>query len=105
MTHATHHMDGNSLIAYTRLKPEALKAQITGILSLGVARTARELAQMTGADLVSVRARLSDGTNVTRPMFRKAVKVREPDSKTPVWAYGLAQINPVESKQMAGGVA
>jgi hypothetical protein len=97
MTHAQHHMDGNSLLAFARLKPEALKAQITDILRLGIARTARELAAMTGADLVSTRSRLSDGCNpdMGPVIFRKAVKVREPDSKTPVWAFGLAEVTRV----------
>jgi hypothetical protein len=92
MTHATHRMDGNSLIAYARLKPEALKAQIIDILRLGICRTARELATMTGADLVSVRARLSDGTNGPAPTFRKAVRVEEEGSACKVWAFGLAEV-------------
>jgi hypothetical protein len=101
MSHTQHHMDGHSLLAYARLKPEALRAQITDILSLGIARTARELATMTGADLVSVRARLSDGTNGPAPIFRKAVRVEEEGSACRVWAFGLAQVPAAEESVSA----
>lgn len=101
MTHRSHRMDAASLQAYRKLRPEVMDARISDILSLGITRTARELSALLGADLVSVRARLSSGcavpgSDLTKdgkpPLYRKAVRVREADSRTDVWAYGLAMV-------------
>lgn len=95
MTHSHHTMDANSLAAYARCRPEALTARLYDILSAGIPRTAKELTKMTNADLVSVRARLSDGCNpppTEAPKFRKAIRVKEEGSKTRVWCFALAGV-------------
>lgn len=94
MTHASHTMDINSLLAHRQLRPAVLRRRITDILAAGIPRTARELATMLSAPLVTVRARLSDGTNpdLGPPEYRKAVRVEEEGSATKVWAYALAEV-------------
>lgn len=85
----------NSLLAHRQLRPAVLRRRITDILSAGIPYTARELAAMLKAPLVTVRARLSVGSMCDDEgpvIFRKAVRVNEPESRTPVWAYALAEV-------------
>lgn len=110
MTHAAHRIDSGSLRAYAELRPEALRVRIVNILACGIPRTAKELAAMLHAPLITTRSRLSDGcadpiTGLTKsghaPIFRKAVRVEEDGSSCRVWAFGLAEV-PAQVPAAAG---
>lgn len=96
MTHSHHYMDDGSIAAYAACDTHAMRVQLAEKLSEGPARTAKELAAITGLPLVSVRSRLSVGCHDDKhegpALFRKAVRVDEPGSRTKVWAYGLAEV-------------